>query len=113
MIDDQGCYVFIKGTLKVTPITLAYIYSPNVSQVPLFRSISLFLATFRKGMLIIGGDFIVPLDALLDTSSGTSYLPYRAIKQIKLSLQELILHDTWGTPSPNWKILHLLFCSAQ
>lgn len=72
LINDQVRYIFLKGTLKDKPITLANIYSPNTSQVPFFRTIMQHLSTFQKGILILGGDFIVPLNPLLDTSSSTS-----------------------------------------
>lgn len=59
------------------------------------------LSTFQTGMLILGGD--IPLDPLLDTSTGTSSLPYRALGQIKLSIQNLLLHDTWRMLRPQEK----------
>lgn len=40
----------------------------------------------------------------LDTSSGTASLPYRALRQNKIQLQDLLLHDTWRTLHPNDKV---------
>lgn len=37
LLDDQGRFIFLKGTLRNKSITLANIYSPNTSQVPFFR----------------------------------------------------------------------------
>lgn len=45
----------------------------------------------------------LPLDPLLHTSAGTSHLPYRALRQMKLTLQNLMLHDTWCTLHPKEK----------
>lgn len=49
------------------------------------------------------GDFNVPLHHLIDTSAATSHLPYWALRQIRLSLQYLSLHDTWRTLHPHDK----------
>lgn len=40
LINDQGRYIFLKGTIRDKPITLANIYSPNISQVPFFHSVA-------------------------------------------------------------------------
>lgn len=103
LTDKQGRYIFLKGTWRKKPITLANIYSPNTSQVPFFRDISQRLSTFHTGILIVGGDFNIPLDPLMDTSTGTSHLPYRALRQIRLSLQNLLLRDAWCTLYPKEK----------
>lgn len=99
LADEQGHYIFIKGMLSDKPITLANIYTPFTSQVPFCR----LLSSFPSGILILGGDFNVPLDPLIDTSTGTSHLPYSALQQIKLFLQELSLHDIWRTLHPHDK----------
>lgn len=54
-------------------------------------------------MLILGGDFNVPLTPLLDTSNGSSSLTYRALRAIKSQLSLLSLHDSWRTLNPNTK----------
>lgn len=40
------------------------------------------------------------LDPLLDTSTGTSSLPFSALRQVKLAVASLTLHDTWRTLNP-------------
>lgn len=42
----------------------------------------------------------MPLDPLLDTSTRTSSLPFSDLRQIKLQLAFLTLHDTWITLYP-------------
>lgn len=54
-------------------------------------------------MLILGGDFNVPLTLLLDTSSGSSCLMYRTLRAIKTQLDLLTLHDSWRTLHPTVK----------
>lgn len=103
LIDEQGRYIFLKGNIQNRPITLETIYCPNVSQDPFVRKTLQSLASFQSGTLILGGDLNVPLCPLLDTSTGTSSLPYRALHQLKLSIQSLLLHDTWRTLRPQEK----------
>lgn len=103
LLDPEGRFVFIKGTYASKPITLANIYAPNEHQVSFFRKIGDLLTSFKEGIVLLGGDFNVPLNPNLDTSSGTSMLSYRALRQIKLELQGLALHDTWRTMFPSMK----------
>lgn len=53
------------------------------------------LKGFSSGCLILGGDLNVPLNPLIDTSSGKTYMTYKILKQIKLLLNSLQLIDTW------------------
>lgn len=55
------------------------------------------------GLLILGGDFNVALDSLIDTSAGSSTLPYSALQSVKNLLKGLTLHDTWRTSHPTTK----------
>lgn len=91
----------MKGSLYGKPITLANIYAPNSKQVPFFKLTIQLLSTFQEGILILGGDFNVPLNPLHDTSTGTSSIPYKALRNIKTQLQSLTLHDSWRTLYPN------------
>lgn len=58
---------------------------------------------FKEGMLVMGGDLNVPLCPTLDSSSGSSSIPYRALRRIKLDLASLGLHDTWRILHPTVK----------
>lgn len=99
----QGRYLFLKGSLHNRPITIANIYAPNTQQVPFFRTTFHQLTAFQSGTLIVGGGFNVPLTPALDTSNGSSCLPYRALHAIKSQFQTLTFHDTWRMLYPNVK----------
>lgn len=101
LTDVEGRYLFIKGVLFGKKITFANIYAPNSHQVKFFRDITSALLTFQEGILILGGDLNVPLNPIQDTSTGTSSLPYAALKAIKSQLQLLLLHDSWRFLNPN------------
>lgn len=70
---------------------------------PFFRRTLQKLTSFQEGILIVGGDFNIPLNPLHDTSSGSSKLPFKALHAIKKYLQELTLHDSWRTLNPKTK----------
>lgn len=93
LIDLGGRFIFLKGTYASKPITLANIYCPNEHHVTFFRNTCDLLSSFQKGLVLLGGDFNVLLNPVLDSSSGTSNLPYRALRQIKLEFQKLTLRD--------------------
>lgn len=103
IIDTEGRYIVLKVQIHSWPVTFANIYSPNSIQVTFFRSVAQILTDFQTGLTILGGDFNVAIYPILDTSSGTASLPYKSLRQIKIQLQDLILHDTWRTLHPNSK----------
>lgn len=72
--------------------TLANIYFPNTKQVTFICDITTNLTSFQTGL---GGDFNLPMDPLLDTSTGMSALTYRALRNIKL--HDLLVHNNWNT----------------
>lgn len=55
MADPEGRFIFLKGTWKGRPVTLANIYYPNSKQVTFLKDIILKLTTFQTGLLILGG----------------------------------------------------------
>lgn len=91
MLDPGGRYIFLKGKIGSHPITIANIYAPNTKQVAFFRKIKYLLTNFTSGILILGADFNIPLNPLIDTSNGTPSFPFRALKLQEL--QDLMLHD--------------------
>lgn len=101
LADEDGRYLFIKGTLGNIPIMFANIYAPNVGQVAFISRICRCLHEFYHVALILGGDLNIPLHPFLDLSTGTSVLPYRALCRIRKDVQSLSLHDTWRTMHPN------------
>lgn len=100
MLDPEGRFLFLKGTWRDKPVTLANVYCANSKRVSFLREVLLKLTSFHMGLLILGGDFNMALDPLLDTSTGTSSFPFSALRQVKLQLALLMLHDTWRTLNP-------------
>lgn len=95
LTDPEGRYVFIKGTYRDRTVTLANVYFPNSSQVTFCQKAIRVLKGFASGLLILGGDFNVPLNPTVDCSTGKSCITYGALKKIKLLLNSLQLVDSW------------------
>lgn len=97
--DPEGQFLFIKGSLFNIICTLVNVYCPNTRSALFLKKVMNKLEAFRKGRLIIVGDFNFVFDPALETQplslrSEGKYL--RAIKQ-KLHKQQLV---------EAWRILH-------
>lgn len=111
VMDEQGRYIFLKGTLHGRKLTLANIYCPNAVQVPFMQQIGDRLTMFKEGITILRGDINAPLNPLLDTFNGASSLPFRALRRLKTKLASLELHDAWRFMHPTEK--YYTFYSAS
>ncbi|CAH2297156.1 Hypothetical predicted protein [Pelobates cultripes] len=94
--DSHGRYLFLKGIIADKIYTLANIYVPNRRQASFLRNTLHILEEFTDGILIVGGDFNVPLDPILDSSSGHSSISQNNIRSIRKSLEELRLLPSHG-----------------
>uniref|UniRef100_A0A8C5R1L2 Reverse transcriptase domain-containing protein n=1 Tax=Leptobrachium leishanense TaxID=445787 RepID=A0A8C5R1L2_9ANUR len=93
--DEEGRYLFTKGTIAGEPYTFASVYLPNKSQCRCLSGILRKLAAFREGLLVLAGDFNVPLDPRIDTSSGVSSIPDSVHRQMRRLLDSYQLVDVW------------------
>lgn len=71
LLDPEGRFIYIKNR----QVTLANVYCRNSKQVSFLPEV---LALFQTGLLILRGDFNIPLDPLLDTSKGAYSFPFSA-----------------------------------
>lgn len=88
---------FLKGTFRGSPITLANnVYFPNTKHITFCQWVIRELQGFIIGLSHFwGGDFNVPLNPLVDTSSGKSCVTYKVLNKIKTLLHSLQLIDSW------------------
>lgn len=84
--DPEGRYVFLKGLMGDTQVTLATIYAPNDRQATFLEEAMGKLQEFREGQLILGGDFNAPLIPSVDTSTTKSSIPPSQLKRIAKTL---------------------------
>lgn len=101
LCDPEGRFVFLKGTYNDLPLTLANVYFPNKSHITFCQLIVRRLQEFADGCIILGGDFNVPLNPLLDTSNGRTCITYKILKKIKSLLHKLQLVDSWRFLNPD------------
>lgn len=70
----------------------ATLYCPNLAQLPFLART---LSAFTEGILILGGNFNLPLHASLDTSSGSTSVSLSAQRKIAKLLHDYQLVDIW------------------
>lgn len=99
--DQEGHYVFHKGDLAGRRITLASIYLTNRAQLSCLEEILNALQGFMEGEPILGGDFYMALDPLLDASRLTTHLSYPYLRWVKKALPSTCLVDVWRIHHPN------------
>lgn len=80
LVDPEGRFLFLKGLWKDKPVTLANIYCPNSKQASFLKDTLLKLTSFKAGLVTLGGDLNMALNPLLDTSTGTSSLPFSSLQ---------------------------------
>uniref|UniRef100_A0A8C5MWK9 Reverse transcriptase domain-containing protein n=1 Tax=Leptobrachium leishanense TaxID=445787 RepID=A0A8C5MWK9_9ANUR len=93
--------VFVKGTIGGSPYTFANVYLPNTKQhIYLAKTLRL-LEDFTVGVLVLGGDFNIPMVPKEDSSSSQHRTPRRVLARIHHSLQALRLIDAWRALNPS------------
>uniref|UniRef100_A0A8C5PI89 Endonuclease/exonuclease/phosphatase domain-containing protein n=1 Tax=Leptobrachium leishanense TaxID=445787 RepID=A0A8C5PI89_9ANUR len=100
LTDDSGRFVFTKGQIAGQMFTFANLYAPNKAQHRFLTKLLRKLQAFSEGMLILGGDFNIPLHPSVDTSTGRSSLPTNILQSIAQTLHSSRLVDCWRALHP-------------
>lgn len=93
--DTAGRFLFLKGLIGSTKVTIANFYVPNSHQDLFLKRHLELLQGFTEGQLIVGGDLNFPLTPVEDTSTGTSSSPRGTRKRILSALHAAQLIDAW------------------
>lgn len=80
-------------------------YFPNSSYLTCCQCLIKELEGFSTGRLLLGGDLNIPLNPLVDTSSGKTHIAYNILKRIKSLLNSLHPIDSWRFLHPEDKDL--------
>lgn len=104
MADLEGWYILLKDTYGGSPIMLANVYFPYYAHIIFCQRMTRAIQWFASGCLILGGDFIIPLNPLVDSSSRKSCITYKILKVIKSLLHSLQLIDTWRFLHPEARV---------
>uniref|UniRef100_A0A8C5PW08 Reverse transcriptase domain-containing protein n=1 Tax=Leptobrachium leishanense TaxID=445787 RepID=A0A8C5PW08_9ANUR len=97
----DGRCIFVKGDVAGSKYTFANLYLPNTNQHKYLAKALCTLEAFAEGMLILGGDFNIPMNPKEDSSSALHRIPRRTLRRIHLSLQALRLVDVWRAHHPS------------
>lgn len=87
--------LFLKGNIGQLLYMLVNLYLPNTNHVSILEFTLEKLGNFAEGSVILGGDFNLALDLLIDTSCTSSHLSYTAPKCTIKNLHVLHLADVW------------------
>lgn len=103
-IDPEGRYIFVKGILRNTQVTIATVYAPNDRQDTFLHRMLNLLMEFQEGQLVLRGDFNTPLKPAVDTSSNTSSMRLSTHKRIVRDLHNAQLIDAYTFYSAPHKV---------
>nr|XP_021323874.1 uncharacterized protein LOC110438134 [Danio rerio] len=100
MMDDSGCYIAVKCNLKGQLYTLVSVYVHQVDARPL-KKLRILLENFAEGILLIGGDFNIPLNPYLDRKSSTKNERHFMLKPtVDKFMTSFHLVDVWRRLHP-------------
>ncbi|XP_051992669.1 uncharacterized protein LOC127651012 [Xyrauchen texanus] len=98
--DTTGCYIAVKCTIKGQLYTLVSVYNHQVDSRPLNR-LQILLENFVEGILLIGGNFNIPLNPYLDRDSSTINERHLMLKPtVEKFMTSFHLVDVWRRLNP-------------
>lgn len=106
MVDMEGRYVAVKGTLYGRQIVTASLYAPNTEQGAFLDSLSHVLAPWHDTPMILGGDY----NSVLDVSLDRSFPPllgmstHNAMKALINWATQWHLTNVWRHRNPHDKV---------
>lgn len=107
IIDPEGRFLIVMGTIRSQSLTLVSVYAPNQEQPLFFDSLFKRLDKVAQGHIILGGDFNAIIDPTLDRTTPPSRTPTtslpRASRTLIASLKRLGLCDSWRLHHPHAK----------
>ena len=101
IICDDGRYVILDITIDNTRFTLAAIYAPNTDSPEYFSSLRQKIESIPNNDRIIGGDYNLVLNLLLDKRGGKNTTHIRAQNLILQWMNDTELVDIWREQHPN------------
>lgn len=97
---EGGRWVVLDANMEGQRITLANIYAPNITSPDFFHEVCEVIRKIGNGNIIIGGDFNLVGDTLLDKSSQSRTISNKGSLAIDILLDELGLVDIWRVLHP-------------
>ena len=102
IIDKEGRFVLVRGTLDSIEVTLLNVYRPPGQNRTLINRIFDLIAAEVSGVLICGGDWNAQLHPTLDSSNPTKKINSESL-YIKKMIKRIGLIDVWRDLHPSAK----------
>ena len=99
--DKEGRFIFVRGNLGGSLVTLLNIYAPPNSDWKFFKLIFDLVTAETHGVLICGGDLNIRLNPKLDSSNTHTAQPKLINKKINMAMKEIGLIDIWRELNPS------------
>ena len=98
--DDYGRYVILDVTIADKDVTLVNLYGPNEDKPEFFLELINNIENLPNDNRIIGGDFNLVLDKLVDKSGGRMITHEKCTEVVLAWMQETDLLDIWRHQHP-------------
>lgn len=95
LIDPEGRFLFLKGSIGTRKITLANVYCPNRSPTVFLGQMLEKLMGFGEGEMVLAGDMNFCLDPAQDSTSRAQGIKKVSLRAIKRKLYHCQLIDVW------------------
>uniref|UniRef100_H3AWU3 exodeoxyribonuclease III n=1 Tax=Latimeria chalumnae TaxID=7897 RepID=H3AWU3_LATCH len=93
--DPRGRYIIVMGRLDLDDFVLVNLYAPNNEDPTFFTDLLPILSKFQSSYLIIGGDFNIVLNPVLDGSGCRIPVHTRTQPSISKLISDFHLVDIW------------------
>lgn len=100
--DTSGRFILVDCIINRNRLTLASIYGPNIDDPIFFNKLTMKL-TSAEGQCILGGDFNLVLNPLLDRSAPKNTTLSKSATALHQGMNELGLKDVWRPQNPGKK----------
>lgn len=99
--DKDGRYVILFGILQNVKCVLVNIYAPNTGQNTFLSKLNLLLAEFAEYPILMGGDFNLVSNAVVDRSGHPLPVDRTLSSALKELQESFALADVWRTFNPD------------
>ncbi len=102
-VDQEGRYLMVEITINATPIVIVNVYAPNKDDPEFFINLFAVLDSFSDASIIIGGDFNLVLDNVLDQNGSKKHRNRKARESLLQYMTHYKLTDIFRHKFPTVK----------
>ena len=101
ILDTDGRYVIVSGTLQNIPVVLVSVYAPTWDDDQFFTRLFAKIPNADSHRIIMGGDLNLVQDVTLDRSSPTQSTLSKSANVVKTYASQLGISDPWRFKNPH------------